>query len=40
MEKQGGWAPGSKVMRRYCEEDDGFRENALYGVLEDRPTPA
>ncbi|MFF8432448.1 integrase [Streptomyces sp. NPDC016566] len=32
-EKQGGWAPGSKVMRRYREEDDGFKENALHGVL-------
>ena len=33
MEKQGGWAKGSKVMRRYREDDDGFRENALHGVL-------
>ncbi|MET7887410.1 tyrosine-type recombinase/integrase [Streptomyces avermitilis] len=32
-ERQGGWAPGSKVMRRYREEDDGFKENALHGVL-------
>ncbi|GAA2426803.1 hypothetical protein [Streptomyces coeruleofuscus] len=32
-EKQGGCAPGSKVMRRYREEDDGFKENALHGVL-------
>ncbi|MFC9227385.1 hypothetical protein ACFTZI_00045 [Streptomyces decoyicus] len=32
-EKQGGWAPGSTVMRRYREDDDGFRENALHGVL-------
>ncbi|MFF8431706.1 hypothetical protein ACF07Y_42575 [Streptomyces sp. NPDC016566] len=32
-EKQGGWAPGSKVMRRYCEEDEAFKENALHGVL-------
>ncbi|MFJ2566531.1 tyrosine-type recombinase/integrase [Streptomyces sp. NPDC087568] len=32
-EKQGGWAPGSKVMRRYREADDGFKENALHGVL-------
>jgi hypothetical protein len=30
---QGGWAKGSKVMRRYREEDDGFTENALHGVL-------
>ncbi len=33
MEKQGGWVPGSKIMRGYREEDDGFRENALHGVL-------
>ncbi|MFM9449155.1 integrase [Streptomyces acidiscabies] len=33
MEKQGGWAKGSKVMRTYREDDDGFRENALHGVL-------
>ncbi|MFF4429744.1 integrase [Streptomyces sp. NPDC001513] len=32
-ERQGGWAPGSKVMRKYREVDDGFRENALHGVL-------
>lgn len=32
-EKQGGWAKGSKVMRRHQEEDDGFKENALHGVL-------
>jgi hypothetical protein len=32
-EKQGGWAKGSKVMRGYREEDDGFRENAPHGVL-------
>lgn len=32
-EKQGGWAKGSKVMRRYREDDDGFKENALHGVL-------
>jgi integrase len=32
-EKQGGWAPGSKVMRKYREDDDGFTENALHGVL-------
>ncbi|MFE2749598.1 integrase [Streptomyces scopuliridis] len=32
-EKQGGWAKGSKVMRRYREDDDGFTENALHGVL-------
>jgi hypothetical protein len=32
-EKQGGWAPGSPVMRRYRELDDGFTENALHGVL-------
>lgn len=32
-EKQGGWAKGSKVMRRYREDDDGFAENALHGVL-------
>jgi integrase len=32
-ERQGGWAPGSRVMRGYREEDDGFRENALHGVL-------
>ncbi|BCM72579.1 MULTISPECIES: hypothetical protein [Streptomyces] len=32
-ERQGGWAPGSKVMRRYRERDDGFRENALRWVL-------
>ncbi|MFM9625117.1 integrase [Streptomyces turgidiscabies] len=32
-ERQGGWAPGSKVMRRYRETDDGFKENALHGVL-------
>ncbi|GAA2426800.1 hypothetical protein [Streptomyces coeruleofuscus] len=25
-ERQGGCAPGSKVMRRYREEDDGFKE--------------
>lgn len=23
--------PGSKAMRRYREEDDGFKENALRG---------
>ena len=33
MVKQGGWAKGSKVMRGYREEDDGFTENALHGVL-------
>lgn len=33
MEKQGGWAPGSKVMRRYREDDEAFKENALHGVL-------
>lgn len=33
MEQQGGWAPGSKVMRRYREEDEAFKENALHGVL-------
>ncbi|GGP82296.1 integrase [Streptomyces melanogenes] len=32
-EKQGGWAKGSKAMRRYREDDDGFTENALHGVL-------
>lgn len=32
-EKQGGWAKGSPVMRRYRELDDGFVENALHGVL-------
>ncbi|MFD4505318.1 hypothetical protein [Streptomyces sp. NPDC058457] len=32
-EKQGGWAPGSKVMRRYRGEEDGFTENAPHGVL-------
>ncbi|MFE2487197.1 hypothetical protein ACFXGR_28575 [Streptomyces mirabilis] len=32
-EKQGGWAKGSKVMRGYREDDDGFTEDALYGVL-------
>ncbi|MFI8105366.1 integrase [Streptomyces sp. NPDC086023] len=32
-ERQGGWAKGSKVMRGYREADDGFRENALHGVL-------
>ncbi|MFE9312542.1 hypothetical protein ACIQCF_36765 [Streptomyces sp. NPDC088353] len=32
-EKQGGWATGSTVMRRYREADDGFTENALQGVL-------
>lgn len=32
-EKQGGWAKGSKVMRRYREDDDGLTENALHGVL-------
>jgi hypothetical protein len=32
-EKQGGWAKGSKVMGGYREEDDGFTENALHGVL-------
>ncbi|MEV5803271.1 tyrosine-type recombinase/integrase [Streptomyces collinus] len=32
-ERQGGWAPGSEVMRRYREADDGFKENALHGVL-------
>ncbi|MER6821289.1 tyrosine-type recombinase/integrase [Streptomyces cellulosae] len=32
-EKQGGWAKGSTVMRRYREADDGFTENALHGVL-------
>lgn len=30
---EGGWAKGSKVMRCYREEDDGFKENALHGVL-------
>ncbi|GHE11109.1 hypothetical protein [Streptomyces alanosinicus] len=35
MEKQGGWAPGSKVMRRYREEDDGFKENACTGCCRD-----
>ncbi|MEU9286486.1 hypothetical protein AB0D57_17625 [Streptomyces sp. NPDC048275] len=34
-EKQGGWGKGSKVMRRYREDDDGFTENALHGVLQD-----
>ncbi|MEU4360164.1 tyrosine-type recombinase/integrase [Streptomyces virginiae] len=33
MERQGGWAKGSKVMRGYREADDGFKENALQGVL-------
>ncbi|WP_341485500.1 tyrosine-type recombinase/integrase (plasmid) [Streptomyces sp. GD-15H] len=33
MERQGGWAPGSTVMRRYREEDEAFKENALHGVL-------
>ncbi|MFF5985488.1 hypothetical protein ACFY78_42380 [Streptomyces olindensis] len=33
METQGGWAPSSKVMRRYREEDEAFKENALHGVL-------
>jgi hypothetical protein len=28
-----GWAPGSRVMRTYREDDDGFKENALHGVL-------
>ncbi|MEU6261502.1 hypothetical protein [Streptomyces sp. NPDC047043] len=32
-EKQGGWARRSKVMRGNREEDDGFTENALHGVL-------
>ncbi|WP_327135890.1 tyrosine-type recombinase/integrase (plasmid) [Streptomyces sp. NBC_01343] len=32
-ERQGGWAKGSKVMRGYREADDGFKENALHGVL-------
>jgi hypothetical protein len=32
-EKQGGWARGSSVMRRYREDDEGFKENALHGVL-------
>ncbi|MFD0371139.1 tyrosine-type recombinase/integrase [Streptomyces sp. NPDC127114] len=32
-EKQGGWVPGSRVMRTYREDDDGFKENALHGVL-------
>ncbi|WP_327580055.1 MULTISPECIES: tyrosine-type recombinase/integrase [unclassified Streptomyces] len=32
-EKQGGWVPGSRVMRKYREDDDGFKENALHGVL-------
>ncbi|MEU2718237.1 hypothetical protein [Streptomyces sp. NPDC007205] len=35
-DKQSGWVPGSKVMRRYREADDGFKENALHGVLESR----
>ncbi|MGW5847355.1 hypothetical protein ACWFQ8_05185 [Streptomyces sp. NPDC055254] len=33
MERQGGWANGSKSMRGYREADDGFKENALHGVL-------
>lgn len=33
MERQGGWAPGSKVMRGYREADEAFKENALHGVL-------
>lgn len=33
IEKQGGWAKGSKVMRGYREEDEAFKENALHGVL-------
>ncbi|WP_407841844.1 integrase [Streptomyces sp. DSM 116496] len=33
IERQGGWARGSKVMRGYREADDGFKENALHGVL-------
>ncbi|MGW1765008.1 hypothetical protein ACWCQL_13155 [Streptomyces sp. NPDC002073] len=24
---------GSRVMRKYREDDDGFKENALHGVL-------
>lgn len=32
-EKQGGWAKGSKVMRSYREDDDGWEENALIGVM-------
>lgn len=29
----GRMGPGSKVMRRYREEDEAFKENALHGVL-------
>jgi hypothetical protein len=32
-DKQGRWVPGSRVMRKYHEDDDGFKENALHGVL-------
>ncbi|WP_406278690.1 hypothetical protein OHT93_37705 [Streptomyces sp. NBC_00191] len=28
-----GLVTESKVMRRCCEDDDGFTENALHGVL-------
>jgi hypothetical protein len=31
METQGGWAKGSKAMRRYREDD--AVSNALHGVL-------
>ncbi|MFD5880119.1 site-specific integrase [Streptomyces yangpuensis] len=32
-ERQGRWVPASQVMRGYGEDDDGFNENALHGVL-------
>ncbi|MFB8395701.1 hypothetical protein [Streptomyces yangpuensis] len=32
-ERQGRWVPASRVMRGYREDDDGFNENALHGVL-------
>ncbi|MEV5383000.1 hypothetical protein [Streptomyces sp. NPDC052721] len=32
-EEPGRMGPRSKVMRCYREEDDGFEENALHGLL-------
>ncbi|WP_369228010.1 tyrosine-type recombinase/integrase [Streptomyces sp. R39] len=39
LERQGGWAPGSKVMRRYREDDEAFKENALHGGAVDVGDP-
>ncbi|MEU5248596.1 hypothetical protein AB0G81_31690 [Streptomyces asoensis] len=36
--KQGGWAPGSTVIRRCREDDEAFTENALDGCCDLRGT--